>query len=104
MSWWTNFRDTAEKAVTLGMYDPVKSRHAESEARYAINDQIKAYKDQTELTKQQLNQTKNEEVAQKRRIEEKQIRALRRNYRSQGAGLLGVGAPASQDMSSNLGG
>lgn len=68
-----------------------------------INEQIKAYKDQTELAKQDLANKKNEIDAQKRRIEEKQIRALRRNYRPQG--FLGSSGGSSQDdMNTKLGG
>ena len=74
------------------------------EQRNMVNDQIKAYQDQTALTRQQLDEARSATQAEKRRVEEKQIRALRRNYRSQGAGLLGVGSPASQDMNSKLGG
>lgn len=70
----------------------------------AINDQIQAYKEQTELTRKELDQKRSEEAAEKRRIEEKQIRALRRNYRSAGSGLLGMGESANEDMSSTLGG
>lgn len=51
-----------------------------------VNDQIKAYRDQTEITKQEIAQKQGEESAEKRRIEEKQIRGLRRNYRP--AGML----------------
>jgi len=68
-----------------------------------INQQIKSYKDQTELTRKELANKRNETLAEKRRIEEKTIRGLRRNYRSPG-GMLGQGSPAASDMSSQLGG
>lgn len=67
-----------------------------------IRDQINAYRQQTEITKQEINRKKDEEMAQKRRIEEKQIRGLRRNYRPQG--FLGGGNTDQQDMNSKLGG
>ena len=67
-----------------------------------MNDQIKAYKDQTEITKQELAQKKGQEVAEKRRVEEKQIRSLRRSYRS--SGFLGNPSSGAADMSSQLGG
>jgi hypothetical protein len=104
MSWWTDLRDTVEYVGTAGMYDPKKSRQNDRDQRDMVNSQIKAYQDQTNLAKQQLDEARKSTEAEKRRVEEKQIRSLRRNYRSQGAGLLGVGNPASQDMNSQLGG
>ena len=102
MSWWTKFRDRAEKVATLGFYDPVKSRREEAEARYAINDQIKAFKDQSELSRKMLEQKKSEGDVLKRKIQEKQIRSLRNTYRS--PSMLGMGASASGDISQKLGG
>lgn len=104
MSLWTKFRDTWEKAATFGAYDPKKSRQADREQQNMINEQMKAYKDQTELTKQQLNEARDATNAEKRRVEEKQIRSLRRNYRSQGAGMLGVGTQDTSDVNQQLGG
>lgn len=104
MSWWTDLRDSVEKAATLGFYDPKAARQAEAQQRYMINDQIKAYKAQTELSRQQLDQARTATENEKRRVEQKQIRALRRNYRAAGAGMLGVGAPANNDMNTQLGG
>lgn len=102
MSWWTKFRDRAEHIGTLGFYDPVRSRREEADARYAINDQIKAYKEQSQLTREELSRVRNEQAMEKRRIQEKQIRALRRNYRPQG--LLGTGSAPADDVSQKLGG
>lgn len=68
-----------------------------------VNEQIKNYKDQTELTRQSLNEKRDSVVAEKRRVEEKQIRSLRRNYSTQGF-LGGNQAPSEPDMSSKLGG
>lgn len=104
MSWWTDVRDTWEKVSTLGMYDPAKSRQNDRDQRDMVNAQIKAYQDQTAMARQQLDEARNATDAEKRRVNEKQIRTLRRNYRAQGAGLLGVGQPASQDMDAKLGG
>lgn len=70
--------------------------------RRMVNDQIKAYREQTEITKKELAAKKDEQAAEKRRIEEKQIRALRRNYRAQG--FLGTQPSGQPDMSSKLGG
>ena len=104
MSWWTDLRDTVEYVGTAGLYDPKKSRQADRDQRDMVNAQIKAYQDQTALARQQLDEARSQTQAEKRRVEEKQIRALRRNYRAQGAGMLGVGSPASQDMTDKLGG
>jgi hypothetical protein len=104
MSWWTDFRDEAIHIGTAGLYDPKRARQQERDQRNAVNAQIKAYQDQTALAKQQLDEARAQTAAEKRRVEEKQIRALRRNYRAQGAGMLGVGSPANQDMNSKLGG
>ncbi len=67
-----------------------------------INDQIKAYKNQTELTEKQINATRAEKDAQKRLINEKQIRSLRNNYRPAG-GFLNNQARAGSDLTSNTG-
>ena len=98
MSWWTNIRDTWTKVSSLGLYD----RERDLDQRRLVNSQIKAYQDQTNLAKQQLDESRKSTEAQSRRVQEKQIRSLRRNYRAQG--LLGVGNPATQDMSNQLGG
>lgn len=104
MSFWTDIRDTWEKVSSLGAYDPVESHRQEKEQREMINNQIKAYKEQTELTRQQLNETRSQMDADKRRVQEKQIRSLRRNFRPMGSGFLGVGASSTQDMTNTLGG
>lgn len=104
MSWWTDLRDTFEKVATGGLYDPWKSRQAERDQRDMINAQIKAYQDQTALERSRLDEARAATQAEKRRVEEKQIRTLRRNYRSQGIGMLGVGSPAADDMNAKLGG
>lgn len=90
-----------------GGFNKIIGRGSESDKRtqaQAVQDQIKAYQDQTALAKQQLDQARTATETEKRRVEEKQIRALRSNYRAQSSGLLGVGQPASSDMNSQLGG
>jgi len=62
-------------------------RQTASEKRAAqnmMNEQIKAYKDQTNLAREELNRKQGEMKSEKRRIEEKQIRHLRRSYRPSG--------------------
>lgn len=39
------------------------------------------YYNQSEITREEINRKKDEQLSEKRRIQEKQIRALRRNYR-----------------------
>jgi len=70
--------------------------------RKAINEQIKAYKDQTELTRQEVNNKRDQVASEKRRVEEKQVRSLRRNNRA--PGFLGGGESSQPDMTSKLGG
>lgn len=102
MSWWTRFRDEAIDVGTLGAVNPRQSRHQEAEMQQAYNEQMNAYKQQTELTRQEIDRVRAEEDVQKRRIEEKQIRALRRNYSSQGLMQTPAGTP--NDMNDKLGG
>lgn len=128
MSWWTNIRDIGEVIGTggaallfnesarnkaEGLFNTITGRPSAEQKRAMsnqINDQIRAYKEQTELSRQQLSKTRAEEAAQKRIIQEKQIRSIRRNYRSPGLigavqGNLGDSASGSQSgMSSKLGG
>ena len=74
-----------------------QKRHMEKD----IANQVKAYKEQSELTRKEIERKRGEELAEKRRVEEKQIRGLRRNYRS--SGILGS-QQAQQDQSTKLGG
>lgn len=67
----------------------------------AMNEQMKAYKEQTELTRQELKEKRAATEAEKRRVEAKQIRHLRRGTRAAGGGFLGS---TQESMSSKLGG
>lgn len=80
--------------------EPLIDRMMMSDEQKAINDQVSAYREMTEITKAEIARKRGEEVTEKRRIEEKQIRALRRNNRSQG--LLGVSS--DQNQNAKLGG
>lgn len=84
MSWFTRLRDAYETFQTAGLYNARQSRHQEADIRYQMQDQMKAYKDATELTRQEIERKRGEEKAEKRRIEEKQIRTLRGRLRPQG--------------------
>ena|SRR5205814_2369501 len=109
MSWWTDLRDFAEGSISkqegiVGRAMGIPSADDKRKQQQQIADQVKAYKDQTNLANQQLVDSRNATDVQNRLIQEKQIRSLRRNYRSQGVGMLGVGQPANQDMNTSLGG
>jgi hypothetical protein len=61
-------------------------REKRSEAR-AIGEQIQAYKDQTALAAKEVETARAEKDVQKRKINEKQIRSLRNNFRPSGGFL-----------------
>lgn len=65
-----------------------------------VNEQIKAYQDQTEISKAALAQAKDAEQVEKRRIQEKQIRSLRRT--SSARGFLGSSSDNSFSNDSGL--
>ncbi len=108
MSWWDDIVDDVE-----GAFNAITGRPSAAQQRQQAADtqaQIKAYQDQTALAKEQLDEARNATDAQKRKVEEKQIRSLRSNYRSPNsgssgsAGMLGVGTGGTSDMNANLGG
>lgn len=106
MSWFTRLRDAYETFQTAGLYNARESRHQEADLRYQVNDQMKAYKDAAEITRQEIERKRGEEKAEKRRIEEKQIRALRGRFRSQGimgGQPVGAGASAAPGTTNKLG-
>ena len=115
MSWWTKTRDTIEspfkKIEDIGgsLFNKITGRPSAAQTRQQqqlVTDQVKAYQDQTNLERQQVDEARNSEAVEKRRIQDKQIRSRRRNYRapSSGAGLLGQGQPAADDINNQLGG
>jgi hypothetical protein len=61
-----------------------------------MTDQIKAYREQTAIAKAELERKRGEEAIEKRRINEKQIRSLRRNFRP--SGFLDTGADVSKSL------
>jgi hypothetical protein len=100
MSIWDKIWD---KATDFGHYvTGIPTADERRNQQKMMNDQVKFYKEQSEISKKEIATKKNEEVAQKRRIEEKQIRSLRRNYRAQG--FLGGQASSQPDMNQKLGG
>lgn len=71
-------------------YHAVTGQPTAKEKRSVMNDmnrQMDEYRKARELTEQQINMARDEKSANKRRIEEKQIRGLRNNYRSPGGFL-----------------
>ena len=115
MSWWTKTRDTIEKPFKWAedeggsIFNKITGRPSAAQTRASqqqITDQVKAYQDQTALEKQQLDEARASQDVEKRRIQEKQIRSMRRNYSApnSGSGLLGQGQPAASDINNQLGG
>lgn len=113
MSWWTDARDATEATFAPefesdsarkrttgytgalnraysgigGAFNKVIGRESSADKRtqmQAIYAQTQAYKDQTAITQKQIDDTRAQEDVQKRKIEEKQIRALRGGFRPAG--------------------
>ena len=84
MAWYDKVIDIATspirgaRDVLLG--DPSEKRAA---AR-AMQSQVDAYKKQTELATSEMERVRGEENAEKRRINEKQIRSTRRGHSNAG--------------------
>jgi hypothetical protein len=62
-----------------------------------IKEQIDAYKKQTEIAEKQIAETRAEKDIQKRKVNEKQIRSLRNNYRPSGGFLNNQGLSAGSN-------
>ena len=71
--------------------------------QYEMNDQIRAYKEQTDLSMKALEEKKNEADVEKRKINEKQIRALRSNFRAPSGFLNNQMPKTTNDTSAALG-
>jgi len=76
--------------------------HEKTQQKREMNAQIRSYNQQTEITKQELAAVKNQADVEKRRVQEKQIRALRRSNRAQG--FLGTTQEQQPGISEKLGG
>lgn len=90
-----------------GLVNKVIGRQSADDMRkqnQMISDQMEAYKRQTEITRKATEDARAQQDVEQRRVQQKQIRSLRSNYRAQGAGMLGNGQPASDDMNTKLGG
>lgn len=95
----TGFLNRARSAEESG-FNAVTGRTSSSDKRIQtqqINDQIQAYKDQTAITQKQIDSVKAEKDAEKRKINEKQIRSLRSSNRSSSGFLNSSGAPSSSN-------
>ena len=103
MSMWGDWKQSWEEAdERLGLKNST-TKHKEAAMKSELNDQINAYKEQTRIAKEETDRKRGEQAAEKRRINEKQIRTLRRNYRP--AGFLNNAASApTGDLTQNLGG
>lgn len=69
-------------------------------AKKMMAQQVDAYKKQTELAESEISRKRDEQLAVKRQIDAKQIRALRRNFRPAGF----MDASSGSGMSDKLGG
>ena len=104
MSLWDTIGD-----FTGGLVNKITGRPSQDDLRnqrYQINDQIKAYKDQTALTQQEINTARSEQDVEKRKINEKQIRSLRNNFRPAGGFLnnqSGTALGNSSELPNKLG-
>jgi hypothetical protein len=102
MSFWDpwGIASTTYHAVT-GAPTAAERRAAQN----AMQSQINFYKNQTEITNQEINEKRAQEATEKRRVEEKQIRALRGSH---GVGGLmdspDIGPTDQNDLSNKLGG
>ena len=95
---WDKVTDVAHEVSGVPTADEKRN------AKRMVTDQIKAYKEQTELLRAETDRKRGEEASEKRRVEEKQIRSLRRNYRGVNTGMLGANPAATPDMTTKLGG
>jgi hypothetical protein len=116
MSLWTNIRDIGETVLSGGaalavndsaankaggLVNAITGRPSAAEKRtqqYAVNDQIRAYKEQTELSNQQIKAAQDEKTVEKRKVNEKQIRSLRNNFRPAGGFLNNQNASSPSSL------
>jgi|SRR5580698_6316221 hypothetical protein len=86
-----------------GIFNTITGQPSDAEKKL-MKEQMRAYKEQTEITKNEINRAKDEQLVEKRRIQEKQIRALR--GKSSSRGFLGTTSPeaSTPGTSSKLGG
>ncbi len=104
MSIWNSLKNIALQPINgLKSIAGIPSGHEKRQQQRELNAQVKAYQEQTEITKKELAAKKDQELSEKRRVEEKQIRALRRSSRAQG--FLGTSAQTLEPgQSAKLGG
>ena len=67
-----------------------------------VRDQMEAYRKQTEITQEEIRRKQAESEAEKRKIDEKQIRGLRSRYRPSG-GLMNQAKRAGSDLATESG-
>lgn len=92
MSWW-NPIDVGKKVLTAPIDVLKKEADIGSSAfglptaddrrkqMAGINEQVKFYRNQTNIANSEVSRAREQQLVEKRRIEEKQIRSLRRNFR-----------------------
>lgn len=86
MSFWDTVTDFLTGGAAYAASNS-SSRRMEDRAKRDMKAQMDEYRKARELTEKQINMARDEKAANKRRIEEKQIRGLRNNYRAPGGFL-----------------
>lgn len=82
MSWLSKGHKKIERAISNAIpHEHSADRRAQQEA---MNAQIKAYQDQTKILQDEQGRVKAERDEQQRKINEKQIRSMRRQFRPAG--------------------
>ncbi len=110
MNLWKSITDpfgTLSKANDIGTNNfhaatGIPTAESKRAAASQIENQVKAYKEQSELARQEIDTKRGEIAAEKRRVNEKQIRSLRRSHSVNG--FLGSAQTEQPGMSDKLGG
>jgi hypothetical protein len=105
MSIWDTIKNVYKSPfdVSKGIINTVTGKPDKNQQKL-INEQIKSYQEQSKLAKDELAKAKDQQIAEKRRIQEKQIRSLR--GRGSSRGFLGSSnpEPGNAGLSNQLGG
>lgn len=94
---WKDWWKGADKKL-----DDAVGTTARKNAERLTQAQIKSYQDQSKITQDAINEARQQKAVEKQRIDEKRVRALRRNYRT--PGFLGSGSVDAPPVQNLLGG
>jgi phage shock protein A len=98
MSIWDSIKD-----VGKGILDTITGK-GDRDQKKLLNQQMKDYQEQSRITKEELAKARGAEVAEKRRIQEKQIRSLRGKASSRGFLGSSNAESGNQGLGTQLGG